>query len=203
MQSTVKTQSQLVPLVLSGKLDLEKYQRLMSYPGWNYFTQSITATRAYENGLDACLILLEYTEDVRDDLTAADYDWNLQMLYFFLLLMLDRLDRWDDYLSLWENLRNNTQFSSTYAKNGLKVHGKRIQPFIMGDDGESVRVHFLYGISDRKDVIQRKQARQMLGKSARKHRQQDELSSEQIRQRLDSVKARFAYASKVREAWKG
>ncbi len=42
----------------------------------------------------------------------------------------------------------------------------------------------------------------MLGKSARKHRQQDELSSEQIEQRLDSVKARLAYASKVREAWK-
>ncbi len=72
----------------------------------------------------------------------------------------------------------------------------------MGDDGENVRVHFLYGISDRRDVIERKQARQMLGKSARKHRQQDELSSEQIEQRLDSVKARLAYASKVREAWK-
>jgi hypothetical protein len=195
-------QNQLIPRWLNGKLSLEKYQRLMSYPGWNYFTQSIKATRAFENGLDACLILLQYTEDIRDDLSVADYERNLQTFYFFLLTMLDRLDRWDDYLYLWENLRNNTQFSSTYTKSGLEVHGNRIQPLIMGDDGESVRVHFLYGISDRRDVIERKKARQMLGKSARKHRQQDELSNEQIKQRLDSVKARLAYASKLREASK-
>src|SRR6266571_9307069 len=92
-------QNQLILGWLNGKLSLEKYQRLMSYPGWNYFTQSIKATRAFENGLDACLILLQYTEDIRDDLSVADYERNLQTLYFFLLTMLDRLDRWGDYLS--------------------------------------------------------------------------------------------------------
>ncbi len=130
-------QNQLILGWLNGKLSLEKYQRLMSYPGWNYFTQSIKATRAFENGLDACLILLQYTEDIRDDLSVADYERNLQTLYFFLLTMLDRLDRWGDYLSLWENLRNNTQFSSTYAKSGLEVHGNRIQPFIRAQAGEA------------------------------------------------------------------
>src|SRR5258708_27813705 len=78
MQSAMNAPDSLVPLI-SGRLDLQKYQRLMSYPAWNYFTQSITATRDYDNGLDACLILLQCTEENRDDLTAKAYERNLQL----------------------------------------------------------------------------------------------------------------------------
>jgi len=188
--------NQLIPHRLPEKLDAEKYRRLLSYPGWNYFTQSIKATRAFENGLDACLVLLRYTEDIREGLSVKEYERNLQTLYTFLLIVLDHLDRWDDYLSLWENLRKNTNFSATYAKEGLQLHGNRIQPFILGEDGEYILVHFLYGMSDRKELIKRKQALQRSGKKARKHTRQEELSNKQIEQRLQKVKDRLAWASK-------
>ncbi len=94
------------------------------------------------------------------------------------------------------NLRKNTNFSATYAKEGLQLHGNRIQPFILGEDGEYILVHFLYGMSDRKELIKRKQALQRSGKKARKHTWQEELSNKQIEQRLQKVKDRLAWASK-------
>ncbi|SRR6266571_309640 len=187
----------IVPHWLRMKLSPERYRRLMSYPAWNYFTQSIKATRSFESGIDACLILLRYTEDNRNDMGGGEYEHNLVLLYHFLLNLLDRTDRWGEYLSLWENLRKTTQFFNTYAKDSLKIHGKEIEPFILADDGDSVRVHFLYGILDRRQVIQGKHAKQLSGKRVVRHGRQEGLSASEIRQRLERVTARFMYAART------
>jgi len=183
---------------LRRKLNPAQYRRLMSYPVWNYLVQSIDASRAYDNGLDACLLLLQYTEDNRGEISRKEYEHNLQCLYTFLLSMLDKLDRWDDYLSLWEALRRNTRLFSLYARNGLEAHGNAIEPFVLEDDGESTRVHFLYGISHRKAIIERKLKRQLNGKRAALHGKQAELTRKQIQQRLDKLKARINYADQFR-----
>ncbi len=188
----------IVPKWLRMNLSPEQYRRLMSYPVWNCFTQSIKATRSFENGIDACLILLRYTEDNRNDIGSQEYEYNLVSLYHFLLNLLDRTDRWGEYLSLWENLRKTTQLFNSYAKDSLKFHGKEIEPFILADDGDTVRVHFLYGILDRRQVIQRKNAKQLSGNRVVRHGRQEELSKSEIRQRLEKVRARFTYAAKFR-----
>lgn len=41
-----------------------------------------------------------------------------------------------EHPSLWENLRKNTQFFNSYAKDSLTVHGKEIEPFVLADDGD-------------------------------------------------------------------
>jgi len=129
-------------------------------------------------------------------MSGQEYEHNLVSLYHFLLNLLDRMDRWGEYLSLWENLRKNTQFFNSYAKDSLETHGKDMEPFILADDGGTVRVHFLYGILHRRQVIQRKYARLLSGKSVVRHARQEELSRNEIHQRLENVKARFMYAAK-------
>ncbi len=187
--------------LLSAKLDLAKYRRLMSYPAWNYFTQSLVESRAYEKGLDACLLLLRYSEGNRQKLSTQECEHNLQALYFFLLTLLDKLDKWEEYLTLWESLRLNTTMTVCYDKAVLRSHGERIRPFVLSEDGSTVEVHFLYLISHRKELIERKLARKRAGNKLGNlvHSQQDELSDPEIHRRLERVKERFAYAEKMKE----
>src|SRR6266704_2172128 len=134
METLASTAGQL----LRAKLDLAKYRRLMSYPTWNYFIQSLVGSRSYEKGLDACLLLLQYTEENRQRLTTHECEHNLQVLYSFLLTLLDKLDEWEEYLTLWEVLRLNTTLRVCYEKAALRSHGERISPFVLSEDGTTV-----------------------------------------------------------------
>src|SRR5438445_5225326 len=148
METLASTAGQL----LNTKLDLAQYRRLMYYPTWNYFIQSLVESRSYEKGLDACLLLLQYTEENRQRLSTKESERNLQALYSFLLTLLDKLDKWEEYLTVWEGLRLNTALTVCYDKVALRSHGERVRPFVLSEDGSTVEVHFLYLISHRKEL---------------------------------------------------
>jgi hypothetical protein len=48
---------------LTKRIDFAKYGKIMSNPVWNYIRQAIVSTRAYEEGLNAGLLLLDMTEE--------------------------------------------------------------------------------------------------------------------------------------------
>lgn len=181
------------------KLDLASYRHLMSYPKWNFFTQSLVESRSYEKGLDACLILLRYAEENCASLSRQEYEDNLQSLYFFLLTLLDKLDKWEDYLTLWESLRQSTTMTVPYDSAALRNHGERIRPFVLSEEGNTTQVHFLYLISHRKEIIERKLCRKRSGRKIGNllHGQQDELSKREIRRRLEHVELRHKWSQQI------
>lgn len=174
---------------LRRKLDLAKYRKIMSYPMWNYLNQAIVRTRSYDSGLNGGLLLLRYTEEYRDKLTKKERESNLMKLYGLTLRMLDKLDRWDEYLAAWEDIRSHTNFEVTYIKEARNSHGARFEPFILREDAHTLYVHFLWGTLHRKELIQRKFARKQQGKRLGNllHAHQAELTAEEIKRRLDWI----------------
>jgi lipoprotein NlpI len=98
--------------------------------------------------------------------------------------LLDKLDRWEEYLLVWDQLRANTSFALTYARRP-HLASQDIEPFILRDEGDLIYVHFLWHTAHRKSLIERKLAKLQAGKKLGNllHSQQDELSDSEIRAR--------------------
>ena len=161
----------------------------MSHPVWNYLIQAIKRTRSYEKGLDGGLLFLTLTEEYRLQLTKKEYEHNSILIYYFILNMLDRLDRWEDYLSTWGQIRQNTNFTFTYSKRAKEQHKDKIEPFILYEDNNYLYVHFLWMGNYRKKIIERKitkKSEQKLSKNLF-HARQEELSEAETQERLDWI----------------
>ncbi len=187
-----------IPDPLKVKLDLPRYRTLMGYPCWNYFRATISGTRAYESGLEACLRLLTFAENHRDSLTKEEYEGHLQRLYLGILDMLDKLDRWEEYALVWDNLRSNTVLVLPQPR---RPPSFGMEPFTLRDEGNLIYVHFLWHTAHRRCLIERKLAKLRAGKKLGNllHSQQEELSDFEIRARWERVKQRMIYAEKVND----
>lgn len=181
------TNRHLVPLGLSflaktfrslttkADFGLPQYRRAMSYPTWNHILAAIRTMREYNAGLQGGLTLLEMTYYYRRELPKPEYESNQRVLYLFILDMLDRLDRCDEYLRVWEQIRAGTLLTFNYAKEAKSR--KDIQPFIVDDRKDPIAVHFLYLASPRKRIIERKMARSKY----RPHAKREELTESELR----------------------
>ena len=175
--------------VLTRKLDLATYRAVLAHPWWSLIRQAIIDTRSYDRGLDAGLRLLSHTDTYRGDLAPRELEAHVTTLSLFVLEMLDRLDNWDGYLATWHLLRTHAACSLTYERAARFTHGPRMAPFILGEDEAGLRVHVLYLSLHRQAVIERKLDRQRRGAKLGNlwHATQDELSDEEIRERLEAV----------------
>lgn len=187
---------QVGSISLAKKFSLNKYRKIISYPTWNYVTQAIFATRSYEAGLEGSLLLLRLTEDYKPNLEKKEYESNLRSLYSFVLSLLDSLNRWEDYLELWEKLFREVPLSDTYSKDARNFHGAKIEPFVVGEDEHILYVHFLWGTQDHKELIERKLSKKRSGKRINYllHPQQEELTDSEIQRRLERL-ARWVEAA--------
>jgi len=174
---------------LAEKFCLDKYRKIVSYPTWNYVSQAIYTTRSYENGLDGSLLLLRLTEYYKPKLEKKEYESNLRQLYSFVLSMLDRLDRWEEYLELWDKLFRDVPLADTYGKGAKTFHGQKMEPFILNEDEHTLYTHFLWGTQDCKEVIKRKLLKKRSGKRINYllHAQQDKLTDSEIQVRLQRL----------------
>lgn len=174
---------------LAKKFSLKKYRKIISYPTWNYVSQAIFTTKSYEAGLEGSFLLLKLTECYKPKLEKKEYESNLRQLYSFVLSMLDSLDRWEEYLELWDKLFREVPLADTYGKGARDFHGKGIEPFIVAEDEHTLYIHFLWGTQDRKEVIKRKLFKKGSGKRIDYllHAQQEQLTDSEIRRRLDRL----------------
>ena len=185
---------------LTRKLDLATHRAILAYPWWTLIRQAIVDTRSYDRGLAAGVQLLGHTDAYRDVLPPGEIESHVTRLGFFLLEMLDRRDDWEGYLATWDLLRTHTACGLTYQPAAAVTHGPRLAPFILGEHAGSLRVHFLYLTQHRKAVIERKLSRQRRGAKLGNllHAAQDELSDEEIRERLEAVTVRVREAARQR-----
>ncbi len=85
-------------------ITFEQFKGLLSYPIWNYFRQSISVARAYDQGYATGVHLLNLNEQYKDKLSQKEYSSNMKMLCRLCLEMLDKLDRWEEFLDTFEKI---------------------------------------------------------------------------------------------------
>jgi len=187
-------------LLTPGKLDLNRYRKIMSDPMWGLFFEVVHATRAYEKGLELARRLLSFQEHNLDKLSQGERDHNLKRLYRFILRMQDRLDRWEEYIVTWETIRANTSLTDTYSKGIREFAGSTLESFVLSEDGGRLHVHFLWSNLERKQTIERKLERKRSGRKTGNlfHRQGSELTEAEIQRRLDFVVVKIRYVEKTR-----
>ena len=181
---------------LTRRLDLATYRTIVAYPWWMLIRKAIVDTRAYDRGFDAGVRLLRHTDTYRDELDPRELESHVRTLCLFLLEMLDKRDDWASYLATWRVMRTHTSCALTYERSARFRHGPRIAPFILGEDARGLHVHYLYLIAYRRDIVERKRARQRRGGKLGNcwHGRQADLSDAEIDERLERV------ARLVREA---
>ena len=180
---------------LQSLSDLSSYRAVMETGTWATLAQAVLATRSYEAGLDAGLLLLRVTALHDEHLTEQERATHRTQLYWFILELLDRLDRWDAYLSLWAYLRAHTTYAHTLQSTARD--DARLAPFMLGEDAGGLQVHFLSLLHARQALIERKLRRQRRGARLGnlRHATQDALSDAEIRERLQAVVQRAREAS--------
>lgn len=174
-------------LIPCSNLSLDQIRKLTAYPTWNYITEIVIKTRAYEQALTATSVFIQIVEKNKDDLASDEFEKMMSRLCIFILDMLDRLDYWEEYLNVWNQLRENTSFSMTYNPSVLDHSKQRISPYIIKKDQNFLYVHFLYFKSHRKDIIERKLKRKQQGKKLGNqfHTSQADLSMDEKRERFN------------------
>ena len=166
------------------RIDLKTFRVLLAYPTWGLVTQFLVTGRWYEKGLDLAFELLACADQHHDALSAHEEARARMTLYDLVLDMLDRLDAWDTYLEVWQQLRQHTAYTLEYG--GGAATRLRAQPFVMRRDGDRTYLHFLYSRHHREQLIERKRAKQRAGRRIGNlvHHPQAELSDAELRRRL-------------------
>ncbi|MBU1100741.1 MAG: hypothetical protein KKA84_10095 [Bacteroidetes bacterium] len=159
--------------------------------------QFIIKTRNYEKGLFAILYLIDKLEIYKYKLTNEEYEKFGKSLYLFLLHLLDKADRWADYLQVWERLKNESTFHLNYIKSARFSHSKEIEEFILEETDYYLHVHFLYGTNHRKKIIERKVLKKSEGKKLGNmyHATIEELSISEVEERIAWINSAFGMGS--------
>ena len=189
-------------------LDWETFDITMSDATWKSLWREIDATHAYDDGLEAGLRLLQATQQHRVQLGERGYQANQILLYRSILSMLDKADRWDDYLAAWETIRTHTSHCLPGRGDTLTLHDPQYMSFVRREDGgfgvpalpygvrppKTIAVHFLYPHVHRKTLIERKLAQERAGKRAAERRPvaPGALAAEAIQQRLAQIRESVA-----------
>jgi hypothetical protein len=177
----------------------------MSDSTWKALWRDIDETQAYDDGLEAGLRLLQATQHHRAQLGDRGYQANQILLYRSILEMLDKAERWDVYLAVWETIRTQTSHCLPGRGDTLTLHDPQYMSFVRRDDGgfgvprlpygvrppKTIAVHFLYPQVHRKRLIERKLAQEQAGKRAGERRPlgPSALAPEEIQARLAPPKA--------------
>lgn len=175
------------------KINLEKFRNLFKHPNWNYLHQFIVTTRNYDNGVIAIQYLIDKLETYKHKLKSSEYEKYGVSLYSFLLTLLDKADRWEDYLYVWEQLRNTKKFYIKYVKSVIYSHSPEIRQFILDETENSLHIHFLYGTNYRKKIIEKKVLKKNEGKKLGNlyHSTIEELTETEIKERIDWINKIF------------
>ena len=171
---------------LTQRLDLSLYRRIMADATWDFVVEATTATRSYETGLEAGLLLLRFAETHRTDVSPTVFEDHMMRLYSFVLDMLDRLDQWDAFLEAWAQIRGNTNYAIP-ERPDAPVDAMGMAPFILRRDPDTLWVHFLWEVAHRKAVIERKVEARRHGRRLGNllHHSPDELSEQERRRRVE------------------
>ena len=114
--------------------DLHTYRSIMEAETWAGLLHAVRDTRSYEAGLDASLLLLRVTDLHQALLSRRECAVHRKWLYWGVLEMLDRLDRWDAYLETWARVRARTTYALTVHPSARQRPGAALTPYVLRED---------------------------------------------------------------------
>ena len=152
---------------------LDKYTNLLE--------SVFVSTRNYNLGLRFYDLCQHIIEDNLDKITFEKFQAYEKFLISLKLDMLDCLDDWNKYGEFFNWALECVKIPVIYEK-----IEKRHEKYVYYDSS-GPHIHFLYLHSYRYEIILKKLERQQCGKSTKnmRHRQQDELSPEDIEERIE------------------
>lgn len=171
----------LVNSFLNGRRPL---LHALDYPIWNYITQTFDYTRSYEQGLAFSTRLLAELEKNRKVVPPKKLAEYLFRVFYFVFRNLDKLDRWDDYLALWNKLESIRSVSVSNMDGAQSFHS-----IIFRDNTFRAFELLLKYLDYRKAVIVRKLEKKQRGAKLGNlfHEKQTDLTSEEIRERFEWI----------------
>jgi hypothetical protein len=187
---------------ITSDLSFEQYDRLLRHPLWGLVAETLIYTRSYEDGLRVADKLLELSERYRTRMAQEQYLANVKTLLRFSLSMLDKLDRWDEYLKLWTELRGRTDLVDVIrnASTTLRRHyGSGLDQWIIREDSSALHLQFLWVTDSRKNLIEKKLHKQKTGGKLGnvRHAPRSELTAEETRQRYEFMLRKAEYFEKM------
>ncbi len=173
-----------------SKINFEHYSKLLGYPTWNQFLQFIDYTRSFDRGLELGLLLLAAHEQFKDQISPENRERNAASIHSLVLRMLDKLDYWDEFIEAYDQIleHTNLSFGGYYAEDSRAHHLQNgAGPFLIGNVPGGFRLHFLYGLTNRREVIERKIDRRKRGKKLGNlyHARQSDLTEAELQERVD------------------
>ncbi len=175
------------------KISYEKMRLLCQYPVWNMISEFIRSTRSYNEGLALSASLMATAERHSDQMSPNLKKLYQHKLWLFHLDMLDKLDLWPDYLTCFKKLRDDLQYCNKWkSTSGISSH-PHFKHYFCGETSDGILIHFLIGVHERKEIVERKLQRQKAGKSIEHlhHHTQKTISTDELRQRVEFLVKKF------------
>jgi hypothetical protein len=175
-------------LILDGDFE-RKFKVVLSDPVWLSVQWLVMATRDYERALNTVGMLLHYLEIKKAAFKREVYEQYEMKLLDFLLKLLDKTDRWEEYVDIYNHiLKERPFYCLTYSNE--RDNDPTFERFIRWTGRKFHHVHFLYVHHYRYEVICRKLDKARSGKRTGNlyHAKQGDLSNEELQQRYDQTK---------------
>lgn len=166
-----------------------KFKVLLSDPVWPAVQWLVMATRDYERTLNTVGMLLHYLEIKKAAFKKEVYEQCEMKLLDFLLKLLDKTDRWEEYVDIYNRILKERPFYCLTYDNE-RGNEPEFEQFIRWTGRRFHHVHFLYVHYHRYKVICRKLDKARSGRSTGNlyHAKQEDLSDEELQQRYDQTK---------------
>ncbi len=177
---------------------LEMYRNVMSLEYFGRCRNAVNYLREFEAGLSGIEILLRLTEEFKGELAIDEYKTNKWELWGFYLAILDRLDRWEDWVATVESIRQNAEGRESltephilhFASGGWNYASRM----------EATKSFFQHQIERREGLIKKKIELKTAGKSTKRYMHKNEpLTDEEYQRRKKSMKMWEEFARRQQE----
>jgi hypothetical protein len=174
---------------LNEIFNLKLYKALFSnetYYTWNQLLQLINAIKAFDLGIQISLTLLEKFETFRGNFNQSEQDKQLICIYSLLLNMLDKSDKWEEYLVNWYIIKQKSielKLGYNYSNSSRDQHFARgAKEYFIEDNNIGFRLSFMYFTAKRKDLIIKKLEKAKRSNKIQnfKHKQQEEYTQQEL-----------------------
>ena len=172
---------------IKNTLSLEEFKEFTRPEVIIPYYNAIFSSRTVSAGIEGTIHLLSLTVKFHPHLTVKEFNFIAELLCCALLGFLNRLDAWEDYLTVWDLLRDNTRFVSTYDGRNKALSKIRFDGFLIKLTKGFAFVHYLFQLRKTKELVQRKLEKAYSGKKIGNlvHVQEHELSIYERRKRFE------------------
>jgi hypothetical protein len=191
----------LIPLP-SAAMSLSSYREVMKPDRWGFFIDAINSVRSYSTGFEAASLLLRATVCFHEQLTARERDRAYFIISVFILEMLDKSDRWEDYLSWFSFLRQHCTLSTRHHRQFVR-NIREADEYKTGEDGDFVLLNYMQYHHPRMRLIERKISKVTQGHRTGNllHHAKEALTPEEVRLRLNRVVGFWKMKQQAQQEW--